>query len=288
MQHVVADRAISAVRTIWADQGAAVEEVRRDYGEDLLVQTQLRGRLDDSRIWVQVKGTTQRLRNENACPSPVRVASSLALRWIRSLDLVVVVQWNLREEKGWYAVPRNIVSQAHLLEHLNETTAINFSKSDNFDVSAANRLAWLARIDSTNIQLQSALLSAQDSRGLYDDDAHLHQEEAGIILHKLLRDLGILKGDDTLGKIFRESLKESMAEHLESANIEESFAVAVVHTVLAVIDRAVPGIDLPVTLLKKISNVIHGALFDGFVKKQAASITSTDLNQRSMQQEQHL
>jgi hypothetical protein len=56
IQHQISSKAVAKVCDIWSNTGAAVEEIQRDYGEDLLVQTCLNEKLDASRIWVQVKG----------------------------------------------------------------------------------------------------------------------------------------------------------------------------------------------------------------------------------------
>ena len=56
LQQQNGDKARTAVERIWLEIGAAVEEVIRDYGDDLLVQTCLNGKMDASRLWIQVKG----------------------------------------------------------------------------------------------------------------------------------------------------------------------------------------------------------------------------------------
>jgi len=56
-RHRIASQAVAAVRKIWADAGAAVDEIGEDYGEDLLIRPCLGEHMDKSRLWVQVKGT---------------------------------------------------------------------------------------------------------------------------------------------------------------------------------------------------------------------------------------
>lgn len=91
-QHQIADQAVSAVRRVWADVGAAVEEVRRDYGEDLLVQPQFDGRMDACRLWVQVKGTAGPSdRDSSGGNLRIRFRNDLLLRWARTADEVVII-----------------------------------------------------------------------------------------------------------------------------------------------------------------------------------------------------
>ena len=56
-EHVLGDQALNEVAAVISRAGHAVERVANDYGEDLLVQTSHAGRMDASRLWLQVKGT---------------------------------------------------------------------------------------------------------------------------------------------------------------------------------------------------------------------------------------
>lgn len=66
IRHQISAKAVVKVCDVWTDIGTAVEEIQRDYGEDLLVQTCLNGKMDSSRIWVQVKGVQRGAWNEKA------------------------------------------------------------------------------------------------------------------------------------------------------------------------------------------------------------------------------
>jgi Domain of unknown function (DUF4365) len=88
-QHETADKALIAVERIFAECGYATQRVYPDYGEDLVVQTTLRGRVDPNRIWVQVKGTLDWDKYRTADGFRIRVKADTALKWARSADLVV-------------------------------------------------------------------------------------------------------------------------------------------------------------------------------------------------------
>jgi hypothetical protein len=53
--HVIADQAVGAVVQMLVDACHAVHHVVHDYGEDLLIETSHSGRIDATRLWIQVK-----------------------------------------------------------------------------------------------------------------------------------------------------------------------------------------------------------------------------------------
>lgn len=113
-EHKVGERDRSAVEGVLADAEHAVSEVSRDYGEDLLVQTDHKGHMDASRLWVQVKGTDDVTRYRTSKKSrkdrfSLSVPFETAIRWIRTIDLAIVVLWDIEKKTGWYAVPRRQV-----------------------------------------------------------------------------------------------------------------------------------------------------------------------------------
>lgn len=148
-RHVVADQAVLAVRTMFTGLGHATGPVDPDYGEDLLVQTRLDGKMDDSRIWVQVKGTTADCRRR--LPT-IRVHPDTAERWRGSADMVIVVLWNVETGDAWYHLPRQSQS-------LNGS--VRFRRQDRFDAESAECLVWLSRIEhaSRTILRNSALMA---------------------------------------------------------------------------------------------------------------------------------
>jgi hypothetical protein len=66
--------------------------------------------MDKSRLWIQVKGTAAAMRLEKAkapfMPGFVEVDRDLAMRWLGSADLVVVVRWSVVHQVGWYVIPK--------------------------------------------------------------------------------------------------------------------------------------------------------------------------------------
>ncbi|MEU4359305.1 DUF4365 domain-containing protein [Streptomyces virginiae] len=148
VQHRIASLAVAAVRQVWNRGGHAVDEIQEDYGEDLLVQICLNGRMDPARIWVQVKGTE---RDTSKKLPTVSVSSDQVLRWARTADLVVVVLWDVNAEQGWFILPQDQFDQADLASGVGgHKLNLKFSREVKFDIDAAERLAWAARIEHAN------------------------------------------------------------------------------------------------------------------------------------------
>ncbi|WP_405706093.1 DUF4365 domain-containing protein [Streptomyces sp. NBC_00069] len=148
IQHRIASLAVAAVRREWNRGGHAVDEIQEDYGEDLLVQICLNGRMDPARIWVQVKGTKKDTKKK--LPN-VPVASDQVLRWARTADLVVVVLWDINTESGWFILPQDQFDQADLASGVGGNKLnLKFSRDVKFDQDAVERLAWAARIEHAN------------------------------------------------------------------------------------------------------------------------------------------
>lgn len=146
--HVVGDAGELAVAAIWNEIGCAVSFVHRDYGEDLMVQTRVGRSLDASRVWVQVKSTTNSPRHRlRSGDFRVTVSAYQALRWTQSTDLVVLVFWDSTFSRGWWTLPVNQLDHSALMLSGQKTVTLRVADSDRFDTSGALFLAWQARIE---------------------------------------------------------------------------------------------------------------------------------------------
>ena len=171
-EHEIGERALDAVRKTLSSKGFAIDDLRKDYGEDLLVQTSHEGQMDASRLWFQVKGTddvaryrTSKRSKKERFSYPVRLDT--AMRWIRTIDLVVVVLWDVERDAGWYAVPRRQVDDWQGRKTGQKNVTLHFGKSLEtepippskgvFDPEAAYRLAWESRFEHFRMLSLSAL-----------------------------------------------------------------------------------------------------------------------------------
>jgi hypothetical protein len=148
VQHQISDRAVAKVRDVWASIGAAVEEVRRDYGEDLLVQTALEGKMDAARIWVQVKGAARAAAMSKANgKTRVRIRADLALRWARTADILVLVLWDVENDVGWYTIPTFTDLHSKLAAKGRQPVSLQVNSADLFNAESARVIAWDARLE---------------------------------------------------------------------------------------------------------------------------------------------
>lgn len=148
VQHQIAAKAVAKVSEVWTSIGAAVEEVKQDYGEDLLVQTCLNGKMDAARIWVQVKGTqaaTKMDRPEGR--AGIRVRADLALRWARTADILVLVLWDVSRNVGWYSIPHLSELHSELAEKDRRKICLYINSEDRFNFRSAETVAWRARLE---------------------------------------------------------------------------------------------------------------------------------------------
>lgn len=95
--HRVAQRALLAISAILDEAGALCERITNDYGEDLLVHTQLENVADTFRIFVQVKGAALK-RNAPGTYS-LRLDVSHLQRWVSQVEPVLVCV-GLQAKKG--------------------------------------------------------------------------------------------------------------------------------------------------------------------------------------------
>jgi hypothetical protein len=139
---------VNAVRDLFIADGHAVEEIERDYGEDLLVQTSLRGLVDPCRLWVQVKGTEVMARHRRGDDYAVRVSPQHVKKWISITDLMVVVLWDVVERRGFWTLPRRELGWAAESPRGSHDLRLPLPQSQRLDAAAVNRLVWEARFES--------------------------------------------------------------------------------------------------------------------------------------------
>ncbi|HEX8752876.1 MAG TPA: hypothetical protein VF731_05610 [Solirubrobacterales bacterium] len=167
------------MKAILARASHAIDEISKDYGEDLLVQTSHAGRMDASRLWFQVRGTANVERYRLRRPSPgklfrLSVPFASAMRWMRTVDMVVVVLWDVERETGWYALPKRQVDDWRGVISGQRYVSLSFAESslealpplttDLLTPRTAARLAWESRINHfCNLVLCSALVA--DEKG---------------------------------------------------------------------------------------------------------------------------
>ncbi|HET7445732.1 MAG TPA: hypothetical protein VFJ57_13855 [Solirubrobacterales bacterium] len=158
--------ALHAVSDLIADAGPAPEAIASGYGKGLLVQTDHEGQMDASRLWVQVKGTAEiGSHRPNGDGLSLQVPFDDAMRWVRALDLVVVVLWDVVGDVGWYAIPS---AQVDPVEGVNEGlkyVTLRFAEEDVLTSEAVDVLVWRARLENHRLLVLGARDAEQKEKG---------------------------------------------------------------------------------------------------------------------------
>ncbi|MEU6688466.1 DUF4365 domain-containing protein [Streptomyces sp. NPDC046832] len=258
-QHRIASLAVAAVRREWNLQGHAVDEIHEDYGEDLLVQICHEGRMDPARVWVQVKGT-ERDCTRKALPS-IRVKANQVLRWARTADLVIVVLWDVQNDRGWFTIPQDQFDHIELANLPNSSTSLTFSREHPFDQSAVSTLCWAARIEHTNramVYEQSHLSEAREM----EMDAALKFHKG--VLASLIFDFSVsVKAVKPTGG-FTEEFFDTVRDHFiheGPKDVEEATKRAMMLSVFEIIERNCAGNGAPLPLVKQLCETFYPLYF---------------------------
>jgi hypothetical protein len=160
------EEALHDVSDLIADAGPAPEGIVNTYGEDLLVQTDHGFEMDASRLWIQVEGTAEidsyRLNSGGFRHS---IPFDQAMRWIRTLDLVLMVLWDVVGEVGWYALPASQVDPVKGVSSGQKSVTIRFDEDDILTKEAVDSLTWRSRLEHYSL----LALSARDAQAAREE-----------------------------------------------------------------------------------------------------------------------
>jgi hypothetical protein len=211
-QHITGDKASLTVQSVIAQAGCAVEAIRNDYGEDLLVQTSHAGEIDPSRLWIQVKGTHS-INNYSRQSGgfAYRFPFKHAIKWVRSSDPVVVVLWDLDNDIGYFAKPAELIDESAHHESGRKTTTLLFSSADTFDAQSVTRLAWESRFE----RYRQLILTARDAMEDNEHDTAAYEKSqllmTGYVID-LLRLIGIVEQNKNQ---VTEAARDNFLKHYE-------------------------------------------------------------------------
>lgn len=229
-QHVIGEQAAAAVRLIWNEQGASVDEICKDYGEDLLVKTCIRGRVDPRPIWVQVKGTKRNCINESQKLPSVKITLRQLIRWSRFDDMVIVVLWDVANKTGWYAIPDDMeLNPTELQQNGKKNIYLDFSRDHQFNAETADELAWTARLHAAGKLLDSRRHELSPDEASIKPEKQL-QDELILQIFDIMHDLGFVDVDDAgvahFDNEFRKKLQHCMTRNIsQESNITPSVAL---------------------------------------------------------------
>jgi hypothetical protein len=143
--HLLANRAVLAVSTVLGEAGALCEAIRNDYGEDLLVQTQLDNVADPFRIIIQVKAAS--ITKKRRANRSIRVDISHLQRWASHIEPLLLCVFDDRSKNIYAVLPRERFSLWELSTTKRKSISLELPEASIFDKTTAQRLIWATRID---------------------------------------------------------------------------------------------------------------------------------------------
>lgn len=279
--HVVADIALNRVVSIFSECGWACETIRKDYGEDLLVQTNYYGVMDHNKIWVQVKGTRNidQMRTRKFGYS-MDVSIEHALKWARSMDLAIVVLWDVERNFGLWSIPKDSLDEWDWRNQGSRKIKLFFSENSLFNVEQAQKIAWLARIDHYATLVSKA--RERDIAYLTSDDNDIeyrsgHKSWIPLIAYDFLKLLFII-GNESIDRKFIQSLRNAQVKIMNedaSTSKEDAKYMATIFAVLARAQSLSRGCPLPSSLLEACTEVAFA--FVQAARNKKSGITSRKL-----------
>lgn len=256
--HVTADIAVARVVSIFTDLGWACQTVEHDYGEDVFVQSAVNESVDPFRLWVQVKGTqdVEALKNKEG-RFVWRVSHDHVLRWIRSLETIIVVLWDIKSDRGYWVEPREEFTEWECYLPDRKQASLFFSESKTFDRSTANKLIWEARIAHYSLLISNAktteariLKAREKDPGAYPD----FRSSVHTLTLDLLRILDFF-GEDGVKSDIRKKIEGSAQRLVKddpALSIQKARLSSLLLAILVYADRKCSGLGLPEDMLREI------------------------------------
>lgn len=244
--HRLAHRAILKVSTIFNEAGALVERIANDYGEDLLVQTQLSGIADGFRIFVQVKGTAGSA--DTRSKPGLQLRTEHLRRWVGQIDEVLLCLYDNKNDIVYAMVPAERFSIWDLSTSNKRTMRIKFGCEDILSSVSAKQIIWSARFHyySSLLSIErdnhdwSQALGGRGSKAIPSKDTYA-------IVLSFLTAVEILAGDSFDEKFI--SVLWSQAKSLSREKVlpndapftlQAAFMMAIIIRVSALCKRGVP------------------------------------------------
>lgn len=172
--HRIGDVGVQEILTRCAKFGWACDKNYSDYGEDIIAQTSINGRMDAFRVHLQVK-TVEKKISFGRKGKKFRVKRDLVKKWLWDPNYVVFVVWSIAENEGYWALPAKLFNSWDLDKSKKVYVSIPLEKDQKLDQYALRRIEWSARIRNyslhlANIQSETSYLDSYDFKGNYPVD----------------------------------------------------------------------------------------------------------------------
>jgi len=173
--------------------GALTETIKNDYGEDLLVQTQLRNVADKFHILIQVKGTTLKARKDGGYSFSIDKLH--VRRWTSHLQPVLVCIYDQKSEKIFAFYPRAMFSPLELILSNRKYLTIRLNNEDIFNDDTALKFMWRCRTEyfSNMLACYENMLDYSVAYGMGKQREEKLVREARFVIFEFFRDMGIIE-----------------------------------------------------------------------------------------------
>ena len=143
--HRVGHEGVIFVQGILSDAGAVSEVITNDYGEDILVQTQIKDVADNFSILIQVKSSSKiKMRAGSFRKS---FSAEHVRRWVSHLQPVLLCIYDQQEKKAYGLNPKEHYSLWQIATTDKENLPFKIGKDDIFDKYSASQFIWKCRIE---------------------------------------------------------------------------------------------------------------------------------------------
>jgi hypothetical protein len=265
--HVTADIAVARVMSIFTGLGWACQTVEHDYGEDVFVQPAINESVDPFRLWVQVKGTgdAKALRNKDGL-LVWRVSHDHILRWVRSLERIIVVLWDIKTNQGYWTEPREEFTEWGCYQTKRKQASLLFNEAKVFDRVVANKLIWDARIEHYDLLVTHA--KTMELRVIKDrkEDASAHpnfRNPVPTLAFDLLRLIDFIGSDGVSSQVRKriEGIARQFVRENPKLDIRDAKGSSLLYVIVELINKKCPGLSISEDLLLEISPIAGMAIY---------------------------
>src|SRR5215213_1360787 len=255
--HIVGDIAVSRVVSICTELGWACESIQKDYGEDLWLQTMIGEKIDYHRVWFQIKATeniNKYKKRDSGFSYTVDIRH--ALRWVRNLELVVFILWDVKKDIGYWTIPKSNVTDWDLWISSGQTSKLLLNKENIFTPSSAERISWIARISYYNVLLaeaQQVLANDEWYKELGQPSSSDQSGRVNLICYDFLQAIEFFQENGSIGNHIGEQIVEEMekALGLDPKSIDVQLCLRSVIIVLLRLVHGLSGSGLPSSLFRE-------------------------------------
>lgn len=157
--HQLEDISRSRLHRIFEEAGWTVEDLSKDYGEDLLVRIFENGSATPLSFFVQAKATDNlsRYRDENSNFIRYPVKSEHLAHWNRFQEPVLLTLWESQSDKTFWTFVQHVFAQLHATCDLKErkTIKIPISCDDLIDSEGLHRIQSLTKARYARLEHES-------------------------------------------------------------------------------------------------------------------------------------